>query len=130
VHIYIHSSYPIQSKMFLLSSPSLVTALSLSTLSFLAGLAHLTAADSAGYYLPSSGVASTTQFYLGPELSSGGTACSVKALPNGKSTSGKQGSGPGYFYVRRVSFFRSHLANHSVFFRFLPSCPLTSYSKS
>lgn len=55
-------------------------------------------ADSAGYVLPSSGSASTTQFYLGPELSSG-TACGVDALPNGKSTSGKQGGGPGYLYV-------------------------------
>lgn len=56
------------------------------------------AADSAGYVLPSSGSASTTQFYLGPELSSG-TACGVDALPNGQSTSGKQGGGPGYLYV-------------------------------
>jgi hypothetical protein len=55
-------------------------------------------ADSAGYVLPSSGTASTTQFYLGPELSSG-TACGVDALPNGASTSGKQGGGPGYLYV-------------------------------
>jgi hypothetical protein len=55
-------------------------------------------ADSAGYVLPSSGVASTTQFYLGPELS-GGTACGVDALPNGQSTSGRQGGGPGYLYV-------------------------------
>ncbi|PMD28029.1 glycoside hydrolase family 45 protein [Hyaloscypha hepaticicola] len=54
--------------------------------------------DSAGYYLPSSGTASTTQFYLGTELSSG-TACGVDALPNGKSTSGKQGGGPGYLYA-------------------------------
>jgi len=52
----------------------------------------------ASYDLPSSGVASTTQFYLGPELS-GGTACGVDALPNGKSTSGKQGGGPGYLYA-------------------------------
>lgn len=58
----------------------------------------LAAADSAGYVLPSSGTASTTQFYLGPELSSG-TACGVDALPNGKSTSGEQGGGPGYLYV-------------------------------
>ena len=56
-------------------------------------------ADSAGYVLPSSGVASTTQFYLGPELSSG-TACGVDALPNGRSSSGRQGGGPGYLYVR------------------------------
>jgi hypothetical protein len=52
----------------------------------------------AGYVLPSSGVASTTQFYLGPELS-GGTACGVNALPNGQSASGRQGGGPGYLYV-------------------------------
>ncbi|KIN00752.1 glycoside hydrolase family 45 protein [Oidiodendron maius Zn] len=56
------------------------------------------AADSAGYVLPSTGSASTTQFYLGPELSSG-TACGVDALPNGQSTSGKQGGGPGYLYA-------------------------------
>jgi hypothetical protein len=55
-------------------------------------------ADSAGYVLPSSGSASTTQFYLGPELSSG-TACGMSALPNSASTSGKQGGGPGYLYV-------------------------------
>ena len=55
-------------------------------------------ADAAGYVLPSGGVASTTQFYLGPELSSG-TACGVSGLPNGKSTSGRQGGGPGYLYV-------------------------------
>lgn len=35
-----------------------------------------------GYTLPSSGVASTTQFYLGPELG-GGTACGMSGLPNG-----------------------------------------------
>jgi len=51
-----------------------------------------------GYVLPSSGTASTTQFYLGPELS-GGTACGVDALPNGQSCSGKQGGGPGYLYA-------------------------------
>jgi hypothetical protein len=57
-------------------------------------------ADSAGYVLPSSGSASTTQFYLGPELSNG-TACGMSALPNGASTGGKQGDGPGYLYVCR-----------------------------
>ena len=65
----------------------------------LGGLLASTSADSAGYVLPSSGTASTTQFYLGSELSSG-TACGVSALPNGKSTSGEQGGGPGYLYVR------------------------------
>ncbi|KAF8849747.1 hypothetical protein BDZ45DRAFT_771808 [Acephala macrosclerotiorum] len=59
---------------------------------------ELASADAAGYVLPSTGVASTTQFYLGPELSSG-TACGVSALPNGKSTSGEQGGGPGYLYA-------------------------------
>ena len=62
---------------------------------------NIVIADSAGYVLPSSGVASTTQFYLGPELSSG-TACGVDALPNGQSTSGRQGGGPGYLYVRLI----------------------------
>lgn len=54
------------------------------------------AGDSAGYVLPSSGSASTTQFYLGPELGSG-TACGVDALPNGASTSRQQGGGPDTF---------------------------------
>ncbi len=63
--------------------------------------------DAAGYVLPSSGTASTTQFYLGPELASG-TACGVSALPNGKSTSGEQGGGPGYLYVctSSISLFK------------------------
>jgi hypothetical protein len=97
-------------EMFLLPSPSLITALTLSSLLLLASLVRLTAADTAGYYLPSGGVASTTQFYLGPELN-GGTACGVKALPNGQSTSGRQGGGPGHLYVRRASlllFLPSH----------------------
>jgi len=68
------------------------------TLLPLTSLLYTAIADSAGYVLPSSGVASTTQFYLGPELSSG-TACGVDALPNGKSTSGAQGGGPGYLYA-------------------------------
>jgi len=58
-------------------------------------------ADSAGYDLPSSGTASTTQFLIGPELS-GGTACGMTALPNGAtSTSGAigEGDGPGYLYA-------------------------------
>ena len=59
------------------------------------------AADPAGYVLPSTGSASTTQFYAGPEFS-GGTSCGVSGLPNGQSTSGMQGGGPGYLYV---SFF-------------------------
>jgi len=57
--------------------------------------------DSAGYYLPSSGVASTTQFAIGPEFS-GGTACGASAFPNGQSsTSGNYGpsNGPGYLYA-------------------------------
>ena len=56
------------------------------------------AADPAGYVLPSTGSASTTQFYAGPEFS-GGTSCGVSGLPNGQSTSGMQGGGPGYLYV-------------------------------
>jgi len=68
--------------------------------------------DSAGYVLPSSGTASTTQFYLGPELS-GGTACGMSALPNGKSTSGKQGGGPGYLYaaINQLGFGANPSAN-------------------
>lgn len=62
---------------------------------------------SLGYVLPSSGTASTTQFYLGPELS-GGTACGVDALPNEQSTSGKQGGGPGYLYVVSLLLHKSH----------------------
>jgi len=56
--------------------------------------------DSAGYYLPSSGVASTTQFLLGPELS-GGTACGVSSLPSGSAsgTIGSGSNGPGYLYA-------------------------------
>ena len=73
-----------------------------STILVLVAFLATAAADSAGYVLPSSGVASTTQFYLGPELSSG-TACGVDALPNGESTSGKQGGGPGYLYVYSLS---------------------------
>lgn len=68
--------------------------------------------DSAGYYLPSSGAASTTQFYLGPELSSG-TACGVDALPNGESTSGAQGGGPGYLYVGRHITVVIHVSRDS-----------------
>ena len=75
----------------------------LKTFSFSA-LVATALADSAGYVLPSSGSASTTQFYLGPELRSG-TACGMSALPNGASASGKQGGGPGYLYVYR--FFLS-----------------------
>ena len=73
-----------------------------STLSVFTAMVAIAQADSAGYVLPSSGSASTTQFYLGPELSSG-TACGVSALPNGESTSGKQGGGPGYLYVGSTS---------------------------
>ena len=62
----------------------------------------LVGADSAGYVLPSSGTASTTQFLLGPELSSG-TACGMNSLPDGQtSLSGSLGSpsnGPGYLYA-------------------------------
>jgi hypothetical protein len=73
-----------------------------SVLGSLAMFLGLVAGQGTGYVLPSSGSASTTQFYLGPELS-GGTACGVDALPNGKSTSGTQGGGPGYLYVRPPS---------------------------
>ncbi len=80
------------------NSSQTFTMLSGSSLIALVALLGAAYVDAAGYVLPSSGTASTTQFYLGPELS-GGTACGVSALPNGKSTSGKQGGGPGYLYV-------------------------------
>jgi len=51
-----------------------------------------------GYYLPTTGLASTTQFYAGPEFADG-TSCGARALPNGHPTSGKQGGGPGYLYA-------------------------------
>jgi hypothetical protein len=89
--------------MFSLLSSFHITPLSLLVLPLLVSLAPLTAADAADYSLPSGGVASTTQFYLGPELS-GGTARGVRALPNGKSTSGRQGGGPGYLYIRGALF--------------------------
>jgi hypothetical protein len=70
-------------------------------------------AGSAGYVLPSSGSASTTQFYLSPELS-GGMACGMSALPNSASTSGKQGGGPGYLYVRLfLKFYLSGMKQFS-----------------
>ncbi|KAI9870050.1 MAG: hypothetical protein M1830_004749 [Pleopsidium flavum] len=69
-----------------------------STLLALSALSALTSADKAGYHLPTSGTASTTQFYIGPELN-GGTSCGASAFPNGKSPSGKQGGGPGYLYA-------------------------------
>ena len=74
-------------------------------LSFLAGLHAVTAVNfntyDHGYYLPSSGLASTTQFCAGPEFA-GGTARGVRALPNGKATSGKQGGGPGHLYASEL----------------------------
>jgi len=69
-----------------------------STLLALSTLATFTSADKAGYHLPTSGTASTTQFYVGPELG-GGTSCGASAFPNGKKPSGKQGGGPGYLYA-------------------------------
>ncbi|KAI1351210.1 hypothetical protein F5Y01DRAFT_283729 [Xylaria sp. FL0043] len=63
-----------------------------------AAFAGTAAADSAGYVLPYTGVASTTQFIAGAEFG-GGTSCGVDGLPNGQSTSGRQGGGPGYLYA-------------------------------
>ncbi|OCK79809.1 hypothetical protein K432DRAFT_426233 [Lepidopterella palustris CBS 459.81] len=74
-------------------------------------------ADSAGYVLPSSGTVSTTQFYIGPELSNG-TACGVSALPNSRSASGKQGGSPGHLYKDDEQAAINHFAfgtNPSVF---------------
>lgn len=73
-------------------------------LAALASCATLAVADSAGYVLPTSGTASTTQFLIGPELS-GGTACGVDKLPNGATSlpNGEigEGGGPGYLYVNQ-----------------------------
>ena len=79
-------------------------------------LLTLSQADSAGYTLPSSGTASTTQFLLGPELSSG-TACGLDRLANGAtSLSGSIGSasnGPGYLYaaINQLAFGANPSAN-------------------
>lgn len=74
----------------------------LSTLLFLSSLFTLTnAQDAAGYILPSSGQASTTQFLIGPEFG-GGTACSLISLPGGAGLSGGaigRGGGPGLLYA-------------------------------
>ncbi|KAI0433398.1 hypothetical protein F5Y09DRAFT_351472 [Xylaria sp. FL1042] len=74
--------------MFLIKTALAVTAIFAGTAS----------ADSAGYVLPSTGSALTTQFIAGSEFS-GGTSCGVNALPNGQASSGGQGGGPGYLYV-------------------------------
>ncbi|KAH8168154.1 hypothetical protein CIB48_g82 [Xylaria polymorpha] len=71
----------------------LKTALALTT-----AFAGTATADSRGYVLPFTGVASTTQFIAGSEFG-GGTFCGVNALPNGQRSSGRQGGGPGYLYV-------------------------------
>jgi hypothetical protein len=74
----------------------------LSTLLYLPSLFTLTnAQDAAGYILPSSGQASTTQFLIGPEFG-GGTACGLISLPGGAGLSGGaigRGGGPGLLYA-------------------------------
>lgn len=67
-------------------------------LALTAAFARAASAD-AGYVLPTDGTASTTQFIAGTEFG-GGTSCGVNALPNGQASSGGQGGGPGYLYVR------------------------------
>lgn len=60
-----------------------------------------TAQDAAGYVLPPSGQASTTQFLIGPEFA-GGTACGLISLPGGSGLSGGaigRGGGPGLLYA-------------------------------
>ena len=53
----------------------------------------------AGYILPMSGTASTSQFFLGPEMSSG-TSCGVKAWANGVNAgTPASGEGPGFLYA-------------------------------
>jgi hypothetical protein len=57
--------------------------------------------DPAGYILPTSGKASTTQFLIGPEFGSG-TACGMISLPGGAGLSGGsigRGGGPGFLYA-------------------------------
>ena len=52
-----------------------------------------------GYDLPTSGTASTTQFFLGPEMS-GGTSCGVNGWANNAySGNPSAGQGPGFLYA-------------------------------
>ncbi|MCJ1473784.1 hypothetical protein MMC13_002435 [Lambiella insularis] len=62
-------------------------------------IAKSSSAYSDGYHLPWSGNASTTQFSLGPELSSG-TSCGVKAwAKNATYGNPPAGGGPGFLYA-------------------------------
>ena len=68
----------------------------LSVFSLFAGIS---AVSNDGYILPSSGSASTTQFFLGPELGSG-TSCGVNAwAKNASCGSPPAGGGPGFLYA-------------------------------
>ena len=59
----------------------------------------ISATSSDGYILPASGNASTTQFFLGPELTSG-TSCGVSAWANGANCgSPPAAGGPGFLYA-------------------------------
>ena len=63
----------------------------------LVGLIHCH--DPAGYILPSWGVASTTQFQIGPEFGSG-TSCGASAWPKGINAGNPAtGAGPGFLYA-------------------------------
>lgn len=91
------SSVPASSSASSVSAADAVASSTVSTSN--AVVSDNPAADAEGYVLPVSGTASTTQFNIGAELSSG-TACGVSALPNGAtSTDSDQGGGPGYLYV-------------------------------
>ncbi|KAI9810140.1 MAG: hypothetical protein M1827_006666 [Pycnora praestabilis] len=61
-------------------------------------MVSLARGDASGYYLPTMGTASVTQFMLSPELS-GGTSCGMTAFPNSASSDGSAGGGPGYLYA-------------------------------
>ncbi|MCJ1482377.1 hypothetical protein MMC06_002541 [Schaereria dolodes] len=55
--------------------------------------------DAMGYALPTSGTASTTQFYVGPEFGSG-TACGANGWANGAAYGNPPaGGGPGFLYA-------------------------------
>ena len=62
------------------------------------GMANASLSGS-GYILPLSGTASTTQFFMGPELTEG-TSCGVKAWANGLNAGTPAiGEGPGFLYA-------------------------------
>ncbi|KAI9825104.1 MAG: hypothetical protein M1832_001424 [Thelocarpon impressellum] len=75
--------------LVLLAGTGLASALSLQTRQ---------SADAAGYSMPESGIAATTQFNMGSEFG-GGTSCGANAFADGSKGGGAGGSGPGYLYA-------------------------------